>query len=213
MPFSAVTLRVIKCFDGIQMVYRKKRSWYICNTNVRPAFHENMTPRSIGIEVLDSLVDGIDLLFEWASGPREFRRNHFSGEMSRQEWEELMRPVKERQAVKRLQKKKWLAARKEGDRIIYRLHHDAMVAVLRERIRKNNKKLPKGSHCLVIFDFPVGANKARSFWRRFLRSADFTQKQLSAWISDKDVVHDVQALIDLLDVKRRVSVYLANDPS
>jgi DNA-binding transcriptional regulator PaaX len=153
------------------------------------------------------IVDALDLSLEWAESPQAFRRRHFRGWIPQEEWEALMRPTREAQAVKALRKKNWLRAREEGNRVAVELETDAVVAVIRERVRKTEKQLPKGSFCLVTFDFPVGADQARSSWRRFLKSAGFERRQLSVWISGKDVVKEIKILVNLLRLENRVAVF------
>ncbi len=169
------------------------------------------SPRSVGLEVLRSIVDLLDLSLEWAEGPQDFKRRHFSGRMSASEWKRLMRPVRERQAMKALQNKKWIEARAEGDKVVVELPYDAVAAILRERIRQTKKKLPAGSFCLAMFDFPVGADQARASWRRFLKSAEFQRRQLSVWTSDRDVISDMKRLVKLLRLENRVAIYWCQD--
>jgi len=162
-------------------------------------------------EIFQGLLSGLDLALEWAENPREFHRQHFGGHLSSDEWANICHTRRQREALKRLQNAEWLKVKKEGNAIIFRLEKDALCIAVQDRIRKTDAELPKGTVCLVAFDFPVGANDARTFWRRFLRSAGFAQKQLSVWVSEKDVVADVRLLVELLDVSRRVSVYRAQE--
>ncbi len=166
---------------------------------------------SVQQEVLDSLVGGLDLVLEWAESPLAFRRSHFGGRLSAAEWKEVCRTRRCREAFNRLQEKDWIKIKVEAETVIFRLQKDALCATVQERIRKTKKALPHKMVCLVAFDFPVAANDARTFWRRFLRGSGFVQKQLSVWVSDKDVANDVRLLVELLEVSRRVSVYQSRE--
>jgi CRISPR/Cas system-associated protein endoribonuclease Cas2 len=91
--------------------------------------------------------------------------------------------------------------------MIIRLSKDALVAQLRRSIRETQKKLPAGEQCLVLFDFPVGANAARKSLRSFLLSSGFRREQLSAWMTDQDVVLSMRALVRILGVEKWVKVF------
>lgn len=164
------------------------------------------------LDVLNSITSIIPLAMEWASGPKQFHRNHFTTSMPKEDWNKMMEPVRQRRTIKRLQNKKLLEARTAGHKMILVLHMDAMAVALKERIRKTKKKLPKGTYCLVLFDFPVGASKAAASWRRFIYSANFRREQLSAWKTDRDVGSMMVALVHIMNVKRWINVYECTEP-
>lgn len=82
-------------------------------------------------------------------------------------------------------------------------------AKLRKEAMKERPKLPDGLMCLVLFDFPVDARRGRNSFRAFLKNAGFTQVQKSAWMSDHDVIDDVQNFVKSAKIQKWVEVFLA----
>jgi hypothetical protein len=163
--------------------------------------------------ILNSVVSGVDAFAFLPKMPSYNRSNYYHEFLlSDEEWGKIQMERKQRQELSRLRKKKWLEDGKKGDEIVVKLNKDAMIQGLKAKIRSTTKKLPEGSFCLVLFDFPVGANNARKAWRHFLASADFEHDQLSVWLSKKDVVDDVEALARLLGIEDWVNIYLAMCP-
>ncbi|KKW33074.1 MAG: hypothetical protein UY77_C0006G0011 [Candidatus Uhrbacteria bacterium GW2011_GWA2_53_10] len=90
--------------------------------------------------------------------------------------------------------------------MIILLSKDALVVQMKRHIRETKIKLLSGDRCLVIFDFPVGTNQARQSLRVFLISSGFRREQLSVWVSDKDVMLSMRALIRLLGIEPWVKI-------
>ncbi|MFA4845720.1 MAG: hypothetical protein WC654_04135 [Patescibacteria group bacterium] len=157
-------------------------------------------------ELLTSLSCKTDWMILGFTNPYEYR-NAMSGWMPREEWDRIFEKQKKKAALTRLRKKNWVSNRIQGERVIFQLSFDALVTILKEQIILSDKRLRGNKHALVIFDFPEVAKKARTAFRTFLKEAGFLQKQLSVWISDKDAVHQMKSLIQLLNLEKWAEVY------
>lgn len=80
---------------------------------------------------------------------------------------------------------------------------------LRKEAMQERPKLPDGFICLVLFDFPIDARRGRDSFRTFLKNAGFSQVQKSAWMSDRDVIKDVQDFLKSAKIQKWVEVFLA----
>ncbi len=165
-------------------------------------------PQPLTKKILAEVFTELGLLSWSLSRPANFRYEYFEGGLSSEAWEALRQNKKRKQALAGLRHRHWLTTRKAGKEMIVRLSSDALVGGLKQRIQALKKHLPHKQRCLVVFDFPVGVNDARQFWRRFLSSSGFRFEQLSVWITEKDVVSEMRALIRLLGVERWVKLYL-----
>lgn len=130
-----------------------------------------------------------------------------SGCLPQKKWDRIFKEHKKRQALARLKKKRWIKHKKVGEKMLYTFHENAYVCALKEKIICSNKRLLGGKMSLVVFDFPEVAKKARNAFRSFLKEAGFAQKQLSVWISTKNVGDELRALIQILHLNKWVEVY------
>lgn len=140
------------------------------------------------------------------TNPYEFRRA-MSGCMTTEEWDRIFEKQQKKRALSRLRKKQWVTHETQGERIVFQLDSNAMITGLKEQVITSKKKLENGQHTLVVFDFPEAAKKARTAFRSFLKKAEFQQKQLSVWISEKDVLKNLRSIIRLLKLEKWVEVY------
>jgi len=127
-------------------------------------------------------------------------------EKERRLYEERMK----RQAIERLRKQRFIKARKEGDRIVYELTTSGKVRALKTVIRLSDDYYLDNRFCLVSFDFPVAANEARRYFRRFIKSIGFKFVQGSVWMIKKNVSRELKALVVILNIKRWVEIYEAH---
>jgi hypothetical protein len=164
---------------------------------------------SIIAEILGMIIGDLDAAMSAVERPWEFKAAMVAG-MSQAEWQTLKEDKRRARALKVMKQKKWITDRKQGDRIILSLSTDALTATLKQRIIGCKRKLSRGQTCLVCFDYPVGANQARAFWRRFLKAADFTQVQLSVWGTNKDVATDIVSLVCLTGAGNWVKVFVGS---
>ena len=121
--------------------------------------------------------------------------------------------LKAKRALKDLRNKKWLEMRNKGQEIELRLTDKGERALLKFYIQKQKNDLPNDQKCYVLFDFPVGANKARDKFRYCLKQCGFKKFQDSVWVSKKDVVNYFTALIERLNIAKWVRVVVGTDVS
>lgn len=112
-----------------------------------------------------------------------------------------------RQALKRLQERKLVALRKEGNRVIAKLTQSGKVKALQTIIRFSVPDLADAKICLVSFDFPESARAARNNFRYFLKKTGFRFVQGSVWSIGKDARVQIRELIRILKISKWVEVY------
>ena len=112
-------------------------------------------------------------------------------------------------AFKRLKVKRWIEDRQIGNRVEFILRDDAVIKLLKLKIRATTKQQPKGTLTLVVFDFPEAARRARDAFRSTLKKLAFRKQQLSVWISERDVILELKHLIRLLGLEKWARVYRA----
>ena len=167
--------------------------------------------KSIQSKILSDLLAGFDVATELLSlPPYAAPRHHFEYHMARKEWDRVYGAErKKRRILHNMRKKKWIHDRRKGNEIIVRIFSDGIVASLKHRIRSTTKKLRKGTLCLLSYDFPNGATKARNFWRRLLRSVGLRKEQLSLYSTERDVIHELRAVVKVLGAERWIRVFEA----
>jgi DNA-binding transcriptional regulator PaaX len=112
-----------------------------------------------------------------------------------------------KQAIKRLRERKFIKARKDGDRVVYELTAGGKVKALEIALR-SSKYVFDEKICLVSFDFPEASRRARNHFRHFLKKIGFKFVQGSVWSSRRDVSIPMQQLINLLRIESWVKVYI-----
>jgi DNA-binding transcriptional regulator PaaX len=160
------------------------------------------------MEIIDSLIDLGDITFRWAQNPYEFSRE-MHGRISSDEWDRIFCDQRRKRALKRLRDKKWIADRRSGTNIQFTLRYDAAVKSIQSKIQTKTTRLPSRTFALVTFDFPEAARRARDAFRLMLKHLSFRQQQLSVWISDKNVVHELELLVRMMKLDKWVRVYRA----
>ncbi len=163
-------------------------------------------------EVIASIVEEMRVFHLILTRPAEYRRVYLKGQLSRAAWDELRKKKENARAVQELRRRKLLTDRRQGGQVMIKLSRDAVALELRRRMVGAKRRLPNDEYCLVLFDIPVGANAARGFWRRVLFECGFRREQLSAWMTDKDVVAEMKALVQLLGAEHWVSVFHVKTP-
>ncbi len=121
--------------------------------------------------------------------------------------EEQLQKIWNKQRIAYLKKKKWIKTKKIEKRLMLALTDKGKME-LKRRSMKSRPKLPKGQLCIVIWDIPEASRKARNRFRYFLKRSEFSQLQLSVWISDRDVVSNVVEFIKEAKIKKWVNVFV-----
>ena len=160
--------------------------------------------------ILSKIFFQADLAMWAITRPANFRFEYIEGRMPTEEWEKINNDARQRRVLRKMKAEKWLSDRKIGDEVVIRLSKNAMLLALQSEIRNQTITLPNRQKCLIIFDFPNAANRARNSWRNLLYSTGFQKYQLSAFITERDVCEPVAALVRVLGLENWVKVLLVN---
>lgn len=163
---------------------------------------------SVILEILDSCVGDFESIVMMFGNQSEFKQSVLCG-VPQAQWHAMQMDIRQRRAIKEMKRKKWLSDRKQGNKMVLTLSRGALASLVKERINKTTRRLPKGEQLLILFDFPVGAGTARSFWRRFLKTNGFVFVQLSVWGTSRDIGRDMAILIALLGAGEWVKTFHA----
>ena len=151
------------------------------------------------------LIDGAHPLVDIVDRPWDRLRYGSDLESIDAYWEK----VAHQRCLARLKKKKWIQQRKRGQELILELTSEGTIYALGQKIVAAKKKLAKGKICLISFDIPESARKARNTLRKIFKDGEFDCIHHSAWATDKDIGRDMKTLIRLLKIEDWVSVFFA----
>ncbi len=107
-----------------------------------------------------------------------------------------------------LKKKNLVKEKKIRNRIFLELSEEGEKELL-SRTLAERSLLPFNQVCIVMYDFPLSANKGRDAFRSFLKRAGFRKRQMSVWESDRNVLEDVQHFVNRAGAEQWVEVFLA----
>lgn len=137
-----------------------------------------------------------------------------------QEFEEMLRwkEVKWKTAdinrvkdsIRRLEEKKYILTKKEGERLFVKLLDDGVEEALKKTIIEKHKRLPKGKYCYVSFDIPEASRRARLALRLLLKRADFQMIHQSLWYTPRDVARELSMLISVFKIRPWVYIIQGN---
>lgn len=112
--------------------------------------------------------------------------------------------------LKYLEERKWVERKKIGEKLIVRLTAKGWKQAMRDRIRCTRVKCKSGV-CLVVFDVPESERYVRDVLRDILQGCGFTMLQKSVWMTDKDVVEPLCALLQGVKLNRWVRIIVGNE--
>ena len=98
-----------------------------------------------------------------------------------------------------------------GNEVVLELTEKGVLEALKGEIRKTKENLKNGECCIVSFDIPEYIRKTRSAFRRFLKSAHFTQIQRSVWKSEYNVMEPMSELVNRLKIEKWAKVFRATE--
>lgn len=124
---------------------------------------------------------------------------------------EMFDRLKAKQALRNLRNKKWIEDRENGEKVEFRLTEKGKEGLFRLKTKQEIKELQFEQSCIVVFDFPIGANKARDKFRYYLKQSGFKLMQDSVWVTKKDMVAHMQSLVELLDISKWVRIIVGRD--
>ncbi len=107
-----------------------------------------------------------------------------------------------------LKEKKLIAVKKKEDKVIVELTKKGDRE--RKKRRKNKaSKLPVNQVCLVTYDIPTTANKARDAFRFFLKKLGFKKINQSVWQTEFNVIDEVLGFVRKAKIGEWVCVFVA----
>ena len=156
------------------------------------------------IELFEEIDDfNFSVRYPYATMGRSARLAREYYEDNQREWEAALK----RREMRRLKERKFITLRKEGDEAIAALTTDGKIFALKTIIRNIDKLLPEGQQCLVSFDVPEASRKLRLSWRRLLKKFEFRFLHGSVWVTERDVVGEMRALVFLAKIEKYVKVF------
>ncbi|HLD21061.1 MAG TPA: hypothetical protein VJB64_03110 [Patescibacteria group bacterium] len=169
--------------------------------------------QSTRAKIVENLLDGFDVVGELLTlPPYSGPRYNFEYHMAEKEWQKVYgADLKQKRALREMRKRKWITDRKKGDGVIVKLHSDVIVSHLKDRILQKTKQIPNEKVCLLSFDFPNGATKARNKWRGLIRRLGLVKEQLSLYSTKFDIADELVALIKVLELERWIRVFVARE--
>src|SRR3989338_401146 len=109
-----------------------------------------------------------------------------------------------------LRLRKWIETKKIGERLLVRLTKQGWQRALRDQIRCTSVKCKDGI-CIVVFDVPESERHVRDALREILQSCNFTMLQKSVWVSRKDIIKPLCALLQGAKLERWVRILVGKE--
>lgn len=130
------------------------------------------------------------------------------------EYEDLMErrhSYEEQERLRDLKQRKLIATKKIGSKLMVRLTEKGWRQALRDRIRCAGRTCKERMMILVIFDVPESERFVRDTLRAVLSDCGFTMVQKSVWVTRKDVVDELCALLQGSGLNRWVRIIVGNE--
>jgi|SRR3990167_9656577 len=115
-----------------------------------------------------------------------------------------------RRTINRLRDRKFIIARRIGQRLIISLTSKGRTATLINRFQQAKPNV-RGVYTVVIFDIPETERTARRQFRLLLRQGGFVRLQQSVWVSRADTYQIVVEFLRQVKLQDWVNVYRATD--
>lgn len=136
--------------------------------------------------------------------------NYGMGWAEYEEKKERQRAYEEREWLRLLERQKLIEKKRIGEKLMIRLTSKGWQQVLRDKIRCTRKRCKEGI-CIVVFDVPESEKRVRDMLRYVLAECGFIMLQKSVWVTDKDVVPHLCALLQGANLDRWVRILVGNE--
>ena len=120
------------------------------------------------------------------------------------------RLYEEREWMRDLERRKLIRTKRIGEKLMVRLTEKGWQQALRDRIKTTSKD-HKGGNCIAIFDVPESERRVRDALRRMLSECGFTMVQRSVWMSGKDVLEPLCALLQGAHLDQWVRIIVGSE--
>ena len=116
-----------------------------------------------------------------------------------------------RQAIYDLRRRRYLAIKKQGGRLILSLTNKGKLVILKKRLQQT----PVDSHVatLVVFDIPESQRRGRDQFRWWLKDCGFKMVQRSVWIINRNVTQPLAKVVKQLKLSAWIRIFLTKNPS
>lgn len=134
--------------------------------------------------------------------------------MSIGEYEDRLRAQEireKREWLKYLEERKWIQKKKIGEKLMVRLTAKGWQQALRDQIRCTATVCKDGVCILAIFDVPETERHVRDTLRWILSECGFMMLQKSVWISHKDVLKPLCALLQGAKLDKWVRIIMGKE--
>lgn len=126
------------------------------------------------------------------------------------EYQRLQKQRVALEALRQLQRRNYLKAKKVGNRLLITLTQKGTTASLSSKLQQAPTRTD-GLYIVVIFDVPQSQNTARRQLRLLLRQGGFTKLQQSVWMSKTDTYDLIAQFIKRIKLEPWVNVFRARD--
>ncbi len=120
------------------------------------------------------------------------------------------REYEEREWLRDLKRRKLIETKRMGEKLMVRLTARGWQQALRDRIKCTRKKCNAGV-CFVIFDVPESERRVRDTLRAVLSDCGFTMVQKSVWMTRKDVLEPLCALLQGANLQQWVRIMVGSE--
>lgn len=163
-------------------------------------------------QIVSDLILGVEnFIADLPPWPTYSRSNYIQREIPQERWDQMMEDARRRRAIRDMRTKKFLLDKKKGNQILVQISTDALVRLIQSIIQLKKETHGSRTSILVMFDFPVGASKARDRWRNLLLRCDFKMIQLSVYTTQKGIQKELLALVRILGLKKWVSIFVGDE--
>lgn len=113
----------------------------------------------------------------------------------------------EQQRLAYLKRKQWVQTKQTAKGLLVKLSDQGRMERLCRTLHER-PKLKRSKCCLVMFDFPESVRFSRDAFRHFLKESGFRLVQRSVWMSDRDVVSDLQEFVYQTKIRKWVEIFV-----
>ncbi|MBI4135275.1 CRISPR-associated endonuclease Cas2 [Candidatus Uhrbacteria bacterium] len=116
----------------------------------------------------------------------------------------------QRQYLHYLKRQELIEMKKIGERLEVRLTEKGWAEALRNNIKSTTKRCKNGVCYFVIFDVPEKERRVRNTLRDFLKECGFKKIQHSVWMTDREVLKSLQALLQRRKLEQWIRIVSGN---
>lgn len=163
--------------------------------------------KNILVSILSSAMDLNEIMYDL----RRYQKASITGG---REYVKFLKKMDDEKYMKRqiarLRRAKMIAEKKVSGRLKICLTEKGAQAALRYKILDCQDAL-KDKYYIVIFDIPESERRIRNLFRLFLKEAHFIRLQHSVWLTQKEIMEPLMALIKSAGAEKWIKIITAID--